>query len=88
MIKNRICTRCGAEYSPDSPSQRYCLSCRPIVYEEKRQARYERFAKARAEARKQRAEAHDDYSSKWTKHDGYYEHGGYYEWKTESDVEA
>lgn len=42
MIKNRFCTRCGAEYNPDSPSQRFCISCRPIAYEEKRQARYER----------------------------------------------
>ena len=42
MLKNRVCVRCGAEYNPDSQSQRYCLSCRPIVYEEQRQARYER----------------------------------------------
>lgn len=58
MLKNRVCTRCGTEYNPDSPSQRYCLSCRPIVYEEKRQARYERrqaqIVKDRAKARKQR----------------------------------
>ncbi len=42
MLKDRICVRCGAEYNPDGVSQRYCLKCRPLVYEEQRQKRYER----------------------------------------------
>jgi len=58
MLKNRVCVRCGTEYNPDSQSQRYCLVCRPIVYEEMRQARYERrrarIEQARKEARRQK----------------------------------
>ena len=60
MLKDRTCTRCGAEYNPDSPSQRYCLACRPIAYEEMRQARYEKWRRlierARENDRKKRRE--------------------------------
>lgn len=64
MLKNRICTRCGAEYNPDGVSQRYCLACRPLVYEEQRRARYERrqarIQEEREKAREQRRIDHGE----------------------------
>ena len=41
-IQERACVRCGERYSPSALGQKYCDRCRPLVYEEQRQARYER----------------------------------------------
>ncbi len=54
IIKERPCVRCGEIYAPSALGQKYCDKCRPLVYEEQRQARYER-RQARLQAERQRA---------------------------------
>lgn len=36
----RICQRCGEEYQPNSPPQKYCLGCREDAYREQHAPRY------------------------------------------------
>jgi len=38
--KNKNCLRCGLEYSPNSPTQKYCENCREICYKEKMKEYY------------------------------------------------
>ncbi len=40
--KNKICLRCGLEYSPNSPIQKYCASCKLIAYKAKEEEYYQR----------------------------------------------
>ncbi len=42
ILRNRICVKCGQEYSPDGMTQKYCTLCGAIVREEQRKAQYER----------------------------------------------
>lgn len=42
QIMDRRCIRCGGIYSPSGLGQKFCDRCRPLVYEEQRQARYQR----------------------------------------------
>ena len=54
QIKDRPCIRCGEIYSPDALGQKYCVKCRPLVYEEQRQARYQRAREKQEAAREKR----------------------------------
>lgn len=61
-IKERPCVRCGESYAPSALGQKYCDKCRPQVYEEQRQARYERRqARIQAERTREREQRRIDY---------------------------
>ena len=55
-IEERTCTRCGEKYVPYALRQKYCDRCRPIVYEEQRVARYERYRQKVLEQRRAQVE--------------------------------
>ena len=54
MIKDKICQVCGAQYNPNSPGQKYCFQCGPVIGEKKRRIRKKRELERRKELRKQR----------------------------------
>ena len=53
MLSGKQCERCFMCFIPETIATRYCSSCRPIVAEEKRIARYKRW---RARVKKQKLE--------------------------------
>lgn len=52
ILRNRVCVRCGKEYSPDGMTQKYCPCCGVMVREEQRKAHYERRREQREQRRK------------------------------------